>query len=628
MSKFEDEIVAQVVDDFKKRQEQRRPVELNWRLNMNFVLGNQFAEISPKGDIADVDRQYFWQQREVYNHIAPILETRLAKLARVKARPIVRPATGDDIDVAAASLSTKLIEAVCNENDFSAQLAKANMWSEITGSAFFKIAWDNKAGRAIDSEGKVFEGDVKVSLCPPFELFPEDVSIVDIEKQSSIMHVKALTVQEVKKIWDKDVKGGEVNVFTFDNTQVAGGLGYTATVPRIISEKREDSVTVIEKYEKPTKEYPNGRLIIVAGDKLVFMGDLPFVNGENGERTYPFARQECLENLSNFFGSSVVERIIPVQRAYNSVKNRKHEFMNRIALGVLAVEDGSCDTDNLEEEGLPPGKILVYRQGGTPPIMLSPGQIPAEFSREEEKLLNEFTMISGVSEVTTYSQVPSNVASGTAISLLLEQDDTRISLTADSLRDCVKSIGKQILRLYRQYAKIPRVKRITGENGDVEVASFSAGNIGCEDIVFDTVNDIEDTLSARRAMVYDLLRLGLFAGENGKLSSATKAKLFEILGFGNWESGNDYDESHLKKAKRENAELEKQDVAPDVYDDHDTHVAEHVKLFVSSKCDKNPDLKERVAEHIRKHKELFSLDMGVKDLERRFEGEKDNERAE
>ncbi|MEG1663649.1 MAG: hypothetical protein RR338_06650, partial [Clostridia bacterium] len=200
-----------------------------------------------------------------------------------------------------------------------------------------------------------------------------------------------------------------------------------------------------------------------------------------------------------------------------------------------AVEDGSVDTDNLEEEGLCPGKILVYRQGSTPPMLISPGQVPAEFSREEEKLLNEFVMISGVSEVTTYSQVPTNVSSGTAISLLLEQDDTRISLTADSLREAVRRIGKHILRLYKQYAKMPRLKRITGENGEVEIASFSAGNLGSEDIVFDTVNEIEDTLSSRRAMVYDLLKLGLFADENGALSARTKTKLFEILGFGNWE---------------------------------------------------------------------------------------------
>lgn len=145
-------------------------------------------------------------------------------------------------------------------------------------------------------------------------------------------------------------------MFSFENADVVGGFGYHATVPKVVTEKRENAVLVIEKYEMPTSEYPDGRLIIVAGDKLVHVGSLPYINGTDGTRGYPFARQVCLENLGNFFGSSVVERIIPVQRAYNTVKNRKHEFMNRIAMGVLAVEDGSVDTDVLEEEGLPPGK--------------------------------------------------------------------------------------------------------------------------------------------------------------------------------------------------------------------------------------------------------------------------------
>ena len=247
MSDLEQKIVSEVNADFKKRQEARRPVELNWRLNMNFVMGNQFAQISPKGDIEDDGKQYFWQQREVYNHIAPILETRLAKLSRVKAKATVRPATSDDDDVASASLATKLIDAVCKENDFSAQLSLANTWSEITGSAFFKVTWAAEKGRALDADGLVREGDVDITLCPPFEIFPEDIAITDIDKQSSIMHVKVLTAAEVKRIWNKEVKGGEVNVFSFDNAQVAGGYGYTATVPKMVSEKRDDSVTVIEK---------------------------------------------------------------------------------------------------------------------------------------------------------------------------------------------------------------------------------------------------------------------------------------------------------------------------------------------------------------------------------------------
>lgn len=627
MSKIEEKIVAEITADFKKRQEARRPVELNWRLNMNFVVGNQFAQISSKGDIEESGKEYFWQEREVYNHIAPILETRLAKLGRVKAKAQVRPATSDDEDVASASLATKLIDAVCKENDFSSQLALANSWSEITGSAFFKVTWDAEKGHALDASGEIKEGDVTITLCPPFEIFPEDIAITDIDKQSSVMHAKVLTTKEVKRIWGKDVKGGEVNVFSFDNVQVGGGFGYTASVPKIVSEKREDSVTVIEKYEAPTHEYPNGRLIIVAGDTLLYQGDMPYLNGEDGTRGYPFAKQVCIDNLTNFFGTSVVERIIPVQRAYNTVKNRKHEFMNRMAVGVMAVEDGSVDTDSLEEEGLPPGKVVVYRQGSTPPIMLSPTQVPSEFSREEEKLLNEFVMISGVSEVTTYSQVPANVASGTAISLLLEQDDTRIALTADSLRESIKRISKQVLRLYRQFAKVPRVKRITGDNGDVEIASFCAGNIDSEDIVFDTISDIEDTLSARRAMVYDLLKLGLFADENGKLNASTKARLFEILGFGNWEDGRSNDEIHRKKALKENMELEKKDVPVDVYDDHALHIAEHVRMCVSTKCVSDKAVRDRVANHIAKHTELASLAKGVENMQRQFDESADKERV-
>lgn len=627
MSKIEEKIVAEITADFKKRQEARRPVELNWRLNMNFVVGNQFAQISSKGDIEESGKEYFWQEREVYNHIAPILETRLAKLGRVKAKAQVRPATSDDEDVASASLATKLIDAVCKENDFSSQLALANSWSEITGCAFFKVTWDAEKGHALDASGEIKEGDVTITLCPPFEIFPEDIAITDIDKQSSVMHAKVLTTKEVKRIWGKDVKGGEVNVFSFDNAQVGGGFGYTASVPKIVSEKREDSVTVIEKYEAPTHEYPNGRLIIVAGDTLLYQGDMPYLNGEDGTRGYPFAKQVCIDNLTNFFGTSVVERIIPVQRAYNTVKNRKHEFMNRMAVGVMAVEDGSVDTDDLEEEGLPPGKVVVYRQGSTPPIMLSPTQVPSEFSREEEKLLNEFVMISGVSEVTTYSQVPANVASGTAISLLLEQDDTRIALTADSLRESIKRISKQVLRLYRQFAKVPRVKRITGDNGDVEIASFCAGNIDSEDIVFDTISDIEDTLSARRAMVYDLLKLGLFADENGKLNASTKARLFEILGFGNWEDGRSNDEIHRKKALKENMELEKKDVPVDVYDDHALHIAEHVRMCVSTKCVSDKAVRDRVASHIAKHTELASLAKGVENMQRQFDESADKERV-
>ena len=121
---------------------------------------------------------------------------------------------------------------------------------------------------------------MNITLCPPFEIFPEDIAITDIDRQSSIIHAKVLPVSEVKRLWGVDVNGEDVNVFSFNSLETAGTYGYCASIPKIASEKRENSVTVIEKYEAPTPNYPNGRLIIVAGDKLLHMGELPYLNGK------------------------------------------------------------------------------------------------------------------------------------------------------------------------------------------------------------------------------------------------------------------------------------------------------------------------------------------------------------
>ena len=612
---FAEDIIAEVKEDFNRKREQRRALELNWRLNMNFLLGNQYCFIE-NGDIIEKGKQYFWQEREVYNHIAPIVETRLSKLARVKASVSVRPSTNDDDDVNSAKFATSILKSICAENRWSSLMSEANMWSEGTGTAFYKVVWDNKKGKAIDAKKGIYEGDVAISVCPPFEIYPESLTVSDISEQESIIHAKVYGVEEIERIWGVKVEGEKVNVFSMDNASVLGGFGYNATVPKIMSEQKENAAVVIERYVRPTAQRPNGSLTIVAGDKLLYDGELPYINGNSGERTYPFAKQTCIDMIGSFFGVSVIDRIIPVQRAYNTVKNRKHEYMNRIAMGILAVEDGSVDTDNLEEEGLSPGKVLVYRQGSNPPVMMNMGSVPSDFHAEEEKLLSEFVMISGVSEVTTYSQVPSNVSSGTAISLLLEQDDTRISLTADSLRAAVIEVGKMIIRLSKQFAVVERTKRIAGENGDVELKAFKGSDLCSDDLVFDTANELEETTASRKAMLLQLLDIGLLGDENGKLNARDKTKILDLLGFGNWEDSRDLDELHLKKATRENDELLTKRVKPDMVDNHEMHILEHSKLLL--KADVDEALKDRVTEHINLHREYINFDEGVENLIKQF----------
>ena len=595
---FAEDVVKDVTEDYERRREARRPLELQWRLNMNFVEGNQYCEILPGGEIGEGNSRYFWQEREVYNHIASIVETRQSKLSRTKVGVTVMPFSSDDADTGAAKLSTALIKAVTEQNGMPRLINKAIGWSEVTGSCFFKTVWDGALGEVVgfdEGGGEIRAGEARITVVPPFEIFPDDVCS-PIDECRSIIHAKAYSVAEIKDLWDVEVEGTEVDVFSLDGATPGRGnaLGVTSTtVP--------DHCVVIERYTLPSRSKPQGELAIVAGGKLLHLGALPFVTGEHGQRGFPFSQMKCLEKTGCFFGTSVVERMIPLQRSYNAVKNRKHEFMNRIAMGVLLVEDGSVDIDNLEEEGLSPGKVLVYRQGADKPRFMDAGNVPTDFRYEEERLLSEFITISGVSELSKYSQTYGSM-SGTAISLLVEQDDTRLAITSDSIRLCVKDVCAKIVRLYKQFGTGVRFKRLAGENGEPELTYFTASDLSCDDLVFDCENELNDTLASRRNMVLELIRMGVLADENGRIDRRTKVKILEMLGMGNWESGRDVDECQRKRAMRENLALGKEPLAVCEYDDHETHIAEHIKALLEDRVFGDKSLYDEMDEHIKQHK--------------------------
>ncbi|MDR1939378.1 MAG: hypothetical protein LBQ40_01100, partial [Clostridiales bacterium] len=340
----------------------------------------------------------------------------------------------------------------------------------------------------------------------------------------------------------------------------------------------------------------------VAGGRLIYYGSIPFVN-RLGENVFPFIKQASIEQSGYFFGVSVIERLIPVQRAYNAVRNRKHEFLNRISTGVLAVEDGSIDTDNLEEEGLSPGKVLIYRQGSRPPQMLDMSRVPADFNYEEEKLLNEFVVISGVSEIMKYSNVPSSVTSGIALSLLIEQDETRLNITARNIKNAIKNLGLGIIALYKDFANVRRLKNLAKESDGLLLEAFVKTDITQDDVFIESDSDMIDTPASRRSMVIDLLKTGLLTDENGRMSDRTRVKALDALGLGNWENSRDLDEMHIKKAAKENVRLKTEYVEPDSIDDHGLHIDEHVKYIIGGASD-DAELKSRFERHIDQHKRL------------------------
>lgn len=108
---FIEDIVNEVTNDFNLRQRERKSFESKWQLNINFLLGNQYCSINGNSDIINYEKQFFWQEREVFNHIAPIIELRLSKLAKVRPALSVIPFSDEINDITSAKVGKNILKA-------------------------------------------------------------------------------------------------------------------------------------------------------------------------------------------------------------------------------------------------------------------------------------------------------------------------------------------------------------------------------------------------------------------------------------------------------------------------------------------------------------------------------------
>ena len=613
MAKNNQKIVEELIADYEARREQRRSLEAQWQLNINYMMGNQYSYIASNQSIREDEKEYFWQEKEVFNHIAPIVETRISKISNNVPNVTVVPASTDESDIECAKLSKEILKSVSNRLNLTDIEKSATTWSEICGTAFYKVMWNTDTGRMVasDENGRAIrEGDVYVEVVSPFEIFPDNLACERLEDLKSVIHARAVDIDEIKSEWGVDIPSEKVHAFSLDSkTSNLGGLGYDAHINRVANIELNHHCVLIERYIRPSNDLPNGRLTIVAGDKLLYDGDMPYINDELNNRTFPFVKQISNYMPGSFFGVSVVDRLIPLQRAYNAVRNRKHEYFNRAVMNVLAVEDGSVDTDALEMDGLSPGKVLVYRQGSKVPEVVENPSINIDFESEEERLLNEFKTVSGVSDMMTDSYAQYTNMSGVALQLLAEQDMTRLATATDSTKLAVKTLAKFILRLYKQYAVVPRLLKITGENGSVQMYYWDQNEICSDDVVFDTSSDVGDTLGQRRTMLLDLIQQGLMYDEDGKFSHSMRKRCLDLLGFGMWENSVDIHSLQINRAKEENLELTKgKDIELLPIDDHKIHIEEHTAYILGSDLRKHKNYKvilDKLLAHIERHKQAL-----------------------
>ena len=386
-SLFKEDIIRQVLDKLETRRQERSALEQQWTLNANFLIGNQYCDINTyRGEIEQLEPVYDWLEREAFNQIAPLIETRIANLKKINYMMKVEPATNELDDYAKAETSTSILQYTQKVSDFETKKNTMISWNELCGNCFWLAWWDKDKGEKFatsttidtDENGNTrkrevafFQGDIDYGLITPYEIFPESIFKQTVEAKRSIILEQVKSAEDIYDLYGIEVEGTTIETFALTPVASGGGFGYESTITTIGHRKFDDAQKVITYFERPSKHRPNGLMIIIIGDsELVYYGDLPY-------KRIPIIQCVCREVAGQFFGKAAIEDLIPRQRAYNGCLNRIHEYIKRIAIGNIAVEEGSIDIEMYEEDGLAPGAFLVYKNGANPPTTLPNGQLPA-----------------------------------------------------------------------------------------------------------------------------------------------------------------------------------------------------------------------------------------------------------
>lgn len=574
------ELVQWANDQYKKIKASRSSIERQWYINLAFYFGKQNVNVvstsaAPTGFKLHVPKAPPWRVRLVINKIRPAIRKELAKTVAQKPRFTVVPASTEDEDQASARVGEAIFNAVYSDKRLKTIIRRAMWWTCITGTGFVKDYWDNGAKDVLGQKG-----DFCIEPVTPFHLFVPDFNEIELENQPFVIHATTKSVEWVKHRFP-NIENVVANVSTATDLLDDSFMGMIGA-----KSPDNDSVLCLEVWIKPGghKAFPDGGMFTVVSDTIVQMRDkYPYAHGE-----FPFTKLEHIES-GKFYGTSIIEDMIPVQKEYNRTRSQIIEAKNKMSKPQLMAPRGSVEVQKITSE---PGQVILYTPGFNPPTPLPLQNLPSYVLQEIQQLQQDLDDISGQHEISRGSN-PSQVTAATALSYLQEQDDTSLSGTIESVESGVEKIGRHVLSHASQFWSEERTVRVIGKDGAFDAHVYKASDLGGNhDVRVEAGSALPTSKAARLALVMDLIKLGAI-----KIEDALQA-----IDLGGMESINEDFLVDLRQAQRENLKLSMGEGVPaNVWDNHDVHIQIHDKFRKSQQFE---TLDEQAQALFQQHVEL------------------------
>jgi hypothetical protein len=606
-----------------KEQQKRSQKENEWRLIVAFLEGDQWLRINRRTKRLDRDRdpseEAPWRVKMVSNQLIGIYQTLLSRMTQNDPVPEAIPATGDPADVKSAQLAEVLIRYLHDQLDLDDKLVEAVGYA-LVGQGYWEVYWDAASRTAInyivhpsevdadgepvllpaggpdaeslkataDAEGielqeeTVYEGEIGVEVLSPFELYL--LGGKTPQEAHSAIKVKGYTKDYIEDRWGeeavKDLKpDGKADIELDTDYKRA-------------EEEKSELIIIKQLYVKPSNTFEEGMYKVWAQGKVIYQSEFPYEHGE-----LPFAKFGGVRIPGATYDSSLLFQLIPLQKELNKTISQIIEYKNLTLRPQIVSPVNALRTRPTSK----PGQVIEYewRPGMPPPDWRELNNIPQYVFTHIDQILQRINDVSGQHEASQ-GRTPGNVRSGDMLQLLLERDDSRMSLMIKDMERAMSRAYRLMLQLAQQFYTEARTLEVRGAAGILETKVFESADLkGAKDIRLSPGSMIPKS----KAFEVDELRMLLDAGH---ISPQQYLQMSEFGGSA--ELAAQWEADRRKQQREIDAVKRNEPIAPPAdFDDHGAHL-DVIDLYMKSiEFESLPDdQKELLMEHRNGHSDAIA----------------------
>jgi hypothetical protein len=289
-----------------------------------------------------------------------------------------------------------------------------------------------------------------------------------------------IIIRPVPVSWVKTNYGVDVKEEKIDQTSTPGLVSEgNATGGTPGSSELKGHTLLKTGYEAPTSEYPNGCMVVWAGETMLAPKkgekEKPLPVCLNGRPAIPAVFFRFKMQRSTFWGQGMIEPMVGPQRSINRRESQTDEIIDRTGLGRIIVDGKNAIVGAGRRQPGTVAEIVEVRPGthyqetqGT-----GPGSWLGEAIARANDNLND---VSSTGDVSLGNQPPAGTAYST-LALQLEQENRRAGPILGEIREQIDNLALMTLDGMKRYWMPQKHYAIEGEDGVVEADVFNKTEI-------------------------------------------------------------------------------------------------------------------------------------------------------